>query len=255
MTLVRVSGFIFALFISDGAAHCLSLPLKPQRKHRIINPVAMPIEVDSFTLPVHRSVRRNSTEMIAPTRAYGSTSIQHAGAEKGRGKQLVTISFRYRMEAHQVMTFDLLSVLPQLLPSAIAWVEAQSHRANETGQALDATGLVLARKVEVQHPEVIRTQLVDTLPLPDEHTLRQAALATGLLGPGMVGLTLGYSIFIVRGHMSPRLLSHECRHVYQYETAGSIAAFLPVYLQQIATVGYQAAPLEQDARTHEIDAV
>ena len=70
----------------------------------------------------------------------------------------------------------------------------------------------------------------------------------------MVGLTLGYSIFIVRGHMSPRLLSHECRHVYQYETAGSISAFLPVYLQQIATVGYQSAPFEQDARAHEFDA-
>lgn len=152
------------------------------------------------------------------------------------------------------MSFDLISVLPQLLPSAVAWVEAQSRRVSETGHPLDATGLALAKRVGVQHPELIRTQLVDALPLPDEPALRQAALATGLLGPGMVGLTLGYSIFIVRGHMSPRLLSHECRHVYQYETAGSISAFLPVYLQQIATVGYQSAPFEQDARAHEFDA-
>ncbi len=152
------------------------------------------------------------------------------------------------------MSFDLISVLPQLLPSAVAWVEAQSRRASETGHPLNATGLALAKRVGVQHPELIRTQLVDALPLPDELALRQAALATGLLGPGMVGLSLGYSIFIVRGHVSPRLLSHECRHVYQYETAGSIAAFLPVYLQQIATVGYQSAPFERDARAHEFDA-
>lgn len=151
------------------------------------------------------------------------------------------------------MAFDLLSVLPQLLPSAIKWAEEQSLRAQQTGQPLDISGLALARQVGVQHSERIRTQLVDALPLPDELSLRQAALATGLLGPGMIGLTLGYSIFIVRGYMGPRLLSHECRHVYQYETSGSVAAFLPVYLQQIATVGYLNAPLEQDARACEIE--
>jgi hypothetical protein len=163
---------------------------------------------------------------------------------------------RYFSKAyHQAMPFDLISVLPQLLPSAVAWVEAQSHRATEMGNPLDAMGFALAKRVGVQHPELVRTQLVDVLPLPDEPALRQAALATGLLGPGTVGLTMGYSIFILRGHLSPRLLSHECRHVYQYEAAGSIAAFLPVYLQQIAMVGYQNAPFEQDARAHEFDAV
>jgi hypothetical protein len=151
------------------------------------------------------------------------------------------------------MAFDLLSVLPQLLPSAIEWVEAQSLRVQQTGLPLDATGLVLAGKVGVQHPERIRTQLVDALPLPDEPALRHAALETGLLGPGMIGVTFGHSIFVVRGHMGPRLLSHECRHVYQYEIAGSVAAFLPIYLQQIATVGYLYAPLEQDAREYEIE--
>jgi transposase-like protein len=69
----------------------------------------------------------------------------------------------------------------------------------------------------------------------------------------MIGLTLGYSIFIVRRYMGPRLPSHECRHVYQYETSGSVAEFLPSYLQQIATVCYLNAPLEQDARAHEIE--
>jgi hypothetical protein len=41
--------------------------------------------------------------------------------------------------------------------------------------------------------------------------------------------------------------------VHQYERAGSIAAFLPVYLQQIVELGYNNAPFEIDARSHELD--
>jgi hypothetical protein len=66
-------------------------------------------------------------------------------------------------------------------------------------------------------------------------------------------MTLGYSVFILRGHMSPRLLSHECRHVHHYEAAGSIAAFLPIYLEQIALYGYDDAPLERDAGAYEVE--
>jgi hypothetical protein len=92
--------------------------------------------------------------------------------------------------------------------------------------------------------------------LPTDTALRNAAVQTGLLGPGMIGLTLGYAVLIRRGHeASPRLLSHEFRHVYQYEAAGSIAAFLPGYLQQIVAFGYVNAPLEADARAHECHGV
>ena len=69
--------------------------------------------------------------------------------------------------------------------------------------------------------------------MPEDPVLQTAAVQTGLLGPGMVGLTLGYTVFICRSYQTVRLLSHECRHVYQDEQAGSIAAFLPGYLQQI----------------------
>ena len=63
------------------------------------------------------------------------------------------------------------------------WAEEQSARTQRTGQPLDTTGLALAARVGVQHPERIRTQLVDALTLPEEPALRQAALATGLLVP------------------------------------------------------------------------
>jgi hypothetical protein len=44
------------------------------------------------------------------------------------------------------MTFNLVSVLPQLLPSAIAWAEEQSERTQQTGQPLETKGLALAAR-------------------------------------------------------------------------------------------------------------
>jgi hypothetical protein len=149
--------------------------------------------------------------------------------------------------------FDLAAALPNLLPSAIAWSEARSREIAATGTPLNAMGIRLARAVAVARPELIRVLEVSALPLPEDPELRFAALQTGFLGPSTIGLTLGHGIYIIRGHGSARLLSHECRHVYQYEMAGSVALFLPTYLQQIATVGYEHAPLEVDARNHEID--
>ncbi len=153
------------------------------------------------------------------------------------------------------MPIDLKAVLPVLLPRAIEWVESQSASILNSGHPLDETGLQLARAVGVNSPESIRISVVHALPLPDDRDLRAVALETGLLGPEMIGVTFGYGIYLCDGHIDHRLISHECRHVYQYEAAGSIAAFLPVYLEQIATVGYRDAPLEIDARMHEIDSV
>jgi hypothetical protein len=76
-------------------------------------------------------------------------------------------------------------------------------------------------------------------------------MQTGLLGPHMDGLTLGYGIFIRRGQETLRLLSHELRHVHQFEQAGSLKDFLSEYLHQVARFGYELAPMEVDARAHE----
>jgi len=149
------------------------------------------------------------------------------------------------------MTFDLRAALPVLIPKAITWAEEQYSYIAQVGQPLNDVLLSVARSVGVLHPELIRVAEVLSLPLPEDLELRQATLATGLLGPNMAGLTLGHGVWACRGHRNIRLLSHEFRHVYQYEQAGSIAAFLPIYLQQIITVGYRNAPLEVDARAHE----
>jgi len=151
------------------------------------------------------------------------------------------------------MNENLRTALPGLIPKAIAWAEQTADEISRTGIALDEYGLYIARRVGVIHPELIRIALVDRLPLPSDPNLQQAAITTGLLGPHMAGVTLGHSICVCRPHNSIRLLSHECRHVHQYEKAGSIAAFLPAYLLQIVDFGYPNAPFELDARRHEIN--
>ena len=148
---------------------------------------------------------------------------------------------------------DLRTALPALLPRAITWARETARRVELAGAAINSDEVLIARKVGVRQPHLIRVLEVDVFPLPEEAELRDAALRTGLLGPEMVGLTLGCSVLVCRGYRTRRLLSHEFRHVYQYESAGSIAAFLPLYLQQIVEVGYANAPLEIDARAHEFD--
>lgn len=146
---------------------------------------------------------------------------------------------------------DIQEVLPLLLPKAIAWAEEQSALIRDNGEPLNETDNKLAETMGVRHAELVRILEVPSLPLPSDPELRQAALSVGLLGPTMVGLTLGYGVYVVQGHRNSRLLSHELRHVFHYERAGSIADFLPDYLQQLVSYGYFEAPLEIDARRHE----
>lgn len=141
--------------------------------------------------------------------------------------------------------------LYRLLPVAVAWVEEKEREAAETGVALKEVERKLAVAVGVRKPGLVRVAIVEKLPEPTNPELRDFAEQAAFSIAAMHGVTFGHSIFIRRGMKNPRLLSHELRHVYQYEDHGSIEAFLLVYLQQIVTFGYADAPLEIDARNHE----
>jgi hypothetical protein len=145
----------------------------------------------------------------------------------------------------------LADQLPTLLPRILAWANAHVAHILREGDPLNAAGLTLASRVGVAQPERIRIRIVPTVPAPADPELQQIAIEENLIGPHTAGLTRGYGIFIVEGCLTPRLLAHECRHVYQYEVAGSIEAFLPLYLKQIAEVGYDRAQYEMDARAWE----
>ncbi|UQO36848.1 hypothetical protein [Burkholderia cepacia] len=148
---------------------------------------------------------------------------------------------------------DLADILPSALPAAVAWAEAEAARGIAQGAPLTPARADDARAVGVAQPERIRLVIVERMPFPETPTLAAIARDTGLLSPGTIGLTLGHAVYVLREQDTRRLLTHEFRHVHQYEAAGSIGAFLARYLQEIATVGYHDAPLEADARQHEFD--
>jgi len=151
------------------------------------------------------------------------------------------------------MNHALAALLPGLMPAAIAWAEQSAQDIAKTGLPLNEAGLSLARRVGVMYPERVRLKFVDAIPKPEEASLRAAIEVGGFFGPNTAGLTLGHSIYIRNGTGSPRLVSHELRHVHQYEVAGSIALYLPMYLGQIVQYGYENAPYEVDARANEIE--
>jgi len=149
------------------------------------------------------------------------------------------------------MPIDLQVALPGLVRFALVWAEAVSAHAAASGDTLSKAGIAIARSVGVQFPERIRVALFNELPIPTDLGLEVAIVQTGLITRSMSSLTLGYSILVCSGHLSRSTLSYECRHVHQYEKAGGIRAFLPVYLNSIFEVGMWNSPFENDARMHQ----
>ncbi len=147
---------------------------------------------------------------------------------------------------------DLLYQLQSLLPLAIKWAEEHSEKIQIEGIPLTTEQSEIAKQVGVSSPEKVKILEVEKIPFPENKELSEAATQTGFLSNEMKGLTLGHSIYIRSGHNTNQLLSHELRHIYQYETFGSIPEYLVEYLKQIVLVGYENSLLEQDARNHEI---
>ncbi|HSI12096.1 MAG TPA: hypothetical protein VK961_08635 [Chthoniobacter sp.] len=136
----------------------------------------------------------------------------------------------------------------QILPLAAAWAEEEERRILESGITLTPAQTNDARAVGVAHPERVRLLVVDAIPMPEHPVLRAAGAATGLMSPFTAGLTLRYGIYI-RGDLDGdrALIAHELVHTGQYERHGSIPAFLRQYLHECLTIGYPAAPMEQEA--------
>lgn len=146
------------------------------------------------------------------------------------------------------MSIDAL--LAEIVPKAIAWAKDQSQGVLASGLPLTQSGVELARRVGVQEPERVRIAWVGQLPVPSDPEFQPLLDRTGIAG--MAGLTLGHAIFMVPTRTDIGLLAHELRHVHQYEQLGGIDGFMTVYLEQVARLGYDDAPLEIDAYEHEL---
>ena len=154
--------------------------------------------------------------------------------------------------ANDVDKQQLAAQMPLIAERTIAWANGREADALKTGAALTHEQVAIARAVGVRHPERIRLVVVDEIPLPDEPLLRAAAQGVGLSQSWAAGLTLGHAVIVRRGfEKEVRLLSHEFRHVAQYEAMGGIGPFLVTHLKSLVEVGYENSPFERDARAHE----
>lgn len=145
---------------------------------------------------------------------------------------------------------SVIAQLPSLLPSAVQWAAAEEQRILDQGVPLTPSEIEDAKAVGVHNPEAIRLLRVKKIPRPDQPALRAACDAVDFLTGETRGLTLGHGIFVREDCWRERaLVVHELVHVAQYEHFDGIEPFLRQYLTECLTVGYPAAPMEQEAIT------
>jgi len=137
-----------------------------------------------------------------------------------------------------------------LLPLACTWAEEQEGIILRDGALLSPAQIADAKTIGVVHLERVRLLRVPSIPMPVHPVLRAAADATKLISPDTAGLTLRYGIFIRSDCWGARpLVFHELVHTSQYERLGGFQQFLQQYLYECITIGYPAAPMEQEAVT------
>ena len=139
-----------------------------------------------------------------------------------------------------------------LLPLGAAWMQEQEARIHREGELLNAEQLAAAKRIGIKQAENVHLLFVDEMPRPENPTLLAAVDVLRFLSPDVIGLTLGYGIFIRHAYRDDlRLLVHELTHTLQYERMGGIAPFIAQYVEECMTVGYADAPLEKEARATE----
>ena len=142
----------------------------------------------------------------------------------------------------------LLSQFEKLLPLAAKWATAVERRILREGVPLSEQGLADARRSACANRNGCVCSLLDRVPTPADLTLKTAVAAIQFLTPATRGLALRYGIFVRSDCWGERrLIAHELVHTAQYERLGGIRPFLRQYLTECLTVGYPAAPMEQEA--------
>ncbi len=136
-----------------------------------------------------------------------------------------------------------------LLPLACTWAAEHERAILQTGVALTDEQIADATRVGIMKPERVRLLGVPAIPTPSHPALAAVVEATSLISPLTIGLTLRYGIFIRDDYWGQRrLVVHELAHTMQYERLGTIEVFMRQYLHECFTIGYPAAPMEQEAK-------
>jgi len=135
------------------------------------------------------------------------------------------------------------------LPFAHAWASHVEARALASGAPLEPCALAVARRVGVVHAHRVRVRVVAELPWPGPLWLRALAIRLRLAPPDIVGVSIGYGIWLRADQAANHaLLAHELVHVAQHERLGGLRSFLHAYMVECLTEpGYPAGPLESEA--------
>jgi hypothetical protein len=130
---------------------------------------------------------------------------------------------------------------------ASAWARYHEKAILREGVSLDPQQIEDARRVGVQHPELVRTLKVETVPPRLHPLLHRLASRFGAAPGATAGMALGYGIFLRADCSRDRaLLLHELVHTAQYERLG-FRRFMEEYLHECLTCGYPLGDLEQEA--------
>jgi hypothetical protein len=136
----------------------------------------------------------------------------------------------------------------QLLPLACEWAEQQERHILKQGVGLTPGQMADAKLIGMADAARIRLLSGEQIPVPEHPALRAAAEATSLISPLTAGLTLRHGILIRSDRWGQRrLVVHELAHTAQYERLGGFRPFLERYLWECLSIGYPAAPMEQEA--------
>jgi hypothetical protein len=122
--------------------------------------------------------------------------------------------------------------LTLLLPLS-AWAKQVAARCAQAERPLSPWQLAEAVNAGVVAPERVRLCISDILPRPADAHLEAAAIETGLISPGVIAMTLGYTVLICRSQIGRRGLLRErfCNLALQ-ERAGGLQAYLAQALRQ-----------------------
>ena len=146
------------------------------------------------------------------------------------------------------------AIVDEAAPIVVDLLTATEAEVLASGRALDADELALARSLGVAAPEKVRIEVREAFPMPSDQRLVQAARDYGLIfgSPEEAGRTQGHAILVKPAFASSRAtLAHELVHVAQFERMGGITPYAREYLIELLVVGYQRAPLEQEASTRQ----
>lgn len=141
--------------------------------------------------------------------------------------------------------------LPIIADCLSTWAEVIVLRHSAEGSPLGPREMAWAENRGILSPERVRVIVTKTLPFPDDTQVKLLGAELDLIDERVAALTLGYMIFS-KARPSDRILKHELRHVQQYEALGGVRGFLTRYVGELLAFGYSNAPLEVDARNHEI---